>query len=102
KARALKLIERIENPAVRVELMSGESAIGGGAGPTSMIKTSLLAISHDSFGAQEILNSLRTSNPPVIARISADKVLLDLRTVLEEQEELLLLALNLLLRQEKL
>jgi L-seryl-tRNA(Ser) seleniumtransferase len=102
KARALKLIERIENPAVRVELMSGESAIGGGAGPTSMIKTSLLAISHDFFGAQEILNSLRTSNPPVIARISDDKVLLDLRTVLEEQEELLLLAVNLLLQQEKL
>lgn len=102
RARALNLIERIEGPELTVEVVSGESAIGGGAGPTSMIKTALLAITHDFFGAQEILNILRTSNPPVIGRISEDKVLLDLRTVLEDQEEILITALNQLPRQEKL
>lgn len=97
--RALKLTESIDNPAMKVELVSGESAIGGGAAPTSVIKTVLLAISHDFFGAQEILNSLRNSEPPVIARISEDKVLLDLRTVFSDQEQLLVTALNQLPRQ---
>ena len=101
KTRTLKLMEKVANPSLIIELRSGDSAIGGGAGPTSTIKTVLLAVSNESVGAQEILNSLRNSQPSVIARISEDKVLLDLRTVLKDQEESLITALNNLLQYEK-
>ncbi|HSE21323.1 MAG TPA: L-seryl-tRNA(Sec) selenium transferase [Pyrinomonadaceae bacterium] len=102
QARALKLAERVENPSIKLEVVAGESAIGGGAGPTSIIQTALLAISHETLGAQEIVTSLRNSKPPVIARIAEDKVVLDLRTVFSIQEQALVFALNQLLSQEKL
>jgi L-seryl-tRNA(Ser) seleniumtransferase len=70
---------------VVLELVAGESAIGGGAGPTSNLPTTLIAITQPSRSAQEIERQLRTGSPPVIARISEGKVLLDLRTVFPDQ-----------------
>jgi len=101
RERALELIEKIENPSLKLQIIAGESAIGGGAGPTSTLSTALLAISHEFLGAEEIVTSLRNSKPTVITRISEDKVVLDLRTVLSDQEQAVVLALNQLPHQEK-
>jgi L-seryl-tRNA(Ser) seleniumtransferase len=66
-------------------LLAGESALGGGAGPTSAFPTTLIAITHPDKSAQEIENELRNYSPPIITRIADGKVLLDLRTVFEDQ-----------------
>jgi L-seryl-tRNA(Ser) seleniumtransferase len=71
---------------VRLEIIEGESAIGGGAAPTSRLKTALVSVRHDSLTTNQIEERLRTSQPPVIARIEDDRVLLDLRTVLAKDE----------------
>jgi L-seryl-tRNA(Ser) seleniumtransferase len=76
-----------------VELVAGESALGGGAGPTSTFPTTLIAITHPQKTAQELEHELRNYSPPIIARISEGKVLLDLRTVLEDQLPMLRAAL---------
>jgi L-seryl-tRNA(Ser) seleniumtransferase len=68
-----------------VELIVGESTLGGGAGPTSNVPTTLIAITHPEKSAQEIEHHLRSSTPPIISRISEGKVLLDLRTVFPDQ-----------------
>ena len=78
--RARSLVEGLD-----VELIAGESALGGGAGPTSTFPTTLIAITHPEKSAQEIEHALRNSSPPIIARISEEKVLLDLRTVFDDQ-----------------
>ena len=70
---------------LNVELLAGESALGGGAGPTSTFPTTLIAITHPKKSAQEIEHELRNFSPPIIARISEGKVLLDLRTVFDDQ-----------------
>jgi len=70
---------------LNVELLAGESALGGGAGPTSRFPTTLIAITHPEKPAQEIEHELRNYSPPIIARISEGKVLLDLRTVFDDQ-----------------
>jgi L-seryl-tRNA(Ser) seleniumtransferase len=70
---------------LNVELVTGESALGGGAGPTSTFTTTLIAITHPQKSAQEIEHELRNFSPPIIARISEGKVLLDLRTVFDDQ-----------------
>jgi L-seryl-tRNA(Ser) seleniumtransferase len=70
---------------LNLELLAGESALGGGAGPTSTFPTTLIAITHPKKSAQEIEHELRTYSPPIIARISEGKVLLDLRTVFDDQ-----------------
>ena len=79
--RARNLIEAVARTDFTLELLSGESAIGGGAGPTSSLPTTLVAITHPTKSAQEIEHQLRSSSPPIIARISEGRVLLDLRTV---------------------
>lgn len=83
--RARGLIEDVGPTNFHIELLPGESTIGGGAGPTSTLPTTLIAITHPEKSAQEIEHQLRTSIPPLIARISDEKVLLDLRTVADAE-----------------
>jgi L-seryl-tRNA(Ser) seleniumtransferase len=54
----------------------------------------LLALRHPKDNATLLAARLRQNRPPVIARVERDLLLLDLRTVFEEQMEALLLALQ--------
>jgi len=83
--RARSVIEGLDAGSAKFELIAGESTLGGGAGPTSNVPTTLIAITHPERSAQDIEHQLRTSAPPIIARISEGKVLLDLRTVFPDQ-----------------
>ena len=83
--RACAIVESVPEGALKVELIAGESTLGGGAGPTSVFPTTLIALTHTERSAQEIEHELRTSTPPIISRISEGKVLLDVRTVFEDQ-----------------
>jgi len=71
---------------LHVELLPGESVIGGGSTPGQALKTTLLALRHASLTAAQLEQRLRAATPPVIARVEADRVLLDLRTVFPNQE----------------
>ncbi|HEX5964470.1 MAG TPA: L-seryl-tRNA(Sec) selenium transferase [Pyrinomonadaceae bacterium] len=94
ESRAKQLIDQVGDSELELALQSGESAIGGGAGPTSNLPTTLIAITHARLTAQEIERALRSSSPPVIGRISEGKVLLDLRTVFPEEISELVTALK--------
>jgi L-seryl-tRNA(Ser) seleniumtransferase len=83
--RARSLVAAVETNDLQLELLSGDSTIGGGAGPTSNSPTTLIAITHPNKSAREIEQQLRASCPPIIARIAEGKVLLDLRTVFPEE-----------------
>ncbi|HYV12539.1 MAG TPA: L-seryl-tRNA(Sec) selenium transferase [Pyrinomonadaceae bacterium] len=95
-ATAGELDQRARNvtEGLNVELLAGESALGGGAGPTSTFPTTLIAITHPEKSAQEIEHELRTYSPPIIGRIADGKVLLDLRTVFPDQLSVLRQALD--------
>jgi L-seryl-tRNA(Ser) seleniumtransferase len=54
----------------------------------------LLVVAHSRHSAQELERLLRQNSPPVIARVEEDTLLLDLRTVFEDQDEDLLRALK--------
>ncbi len=68
----------------------GQSAIGGGSLPGETLPTALLALEPGSDDAEALASRLRRSDPPVVGRIEDERVLLDPRTVLSEQEEDLL------------
>lgn len=78
------------------EVIPGESTVGGGSLPGETLPTYLLAI--DSPSANHFLNQLRHASPPVIARAQEDRVVLDPRTVLIEQEHSLLRILSAVLK----
>lgn len=84
---------------VEVSVVAGESTVGGGSLPGESMPTILLSFKVRS--AEKFLGSLRRNDPPLIARTENDKVLLDPRTVLPEQEAALLAALKNLLNKEK-
>jgi L-seryl-tRNA(Ser) seleniumtransferase len=70
-------------------LIDGDSLLGGGSAPSSTLPTSVLALTCDNVTANELAARLRASDPPVIARVEGGRVLLDLRTVFPEQDEVL-------------
>lgn len=77
-----------------VDVIDGESVIGGGAAPSAVLPTRLLAISCEGTSADEFLSRLRAADTPVIARVEDGRVLLDLRTVFPVQDGVLLMALH--------
>src|SRR5262245_62996363 len=87
--RARSLADRLNGKGWRIALVSGTSAVGGGSAPGLGLPTVLLALQRDGLSAHQLESTLRSLDPPVIARIESDRVVLDLRTVLEDQDELL-------------
>jgi L-seryl-tRNA(Ser) seleniumtransferase len=67
--------------------------VGGGSLPGGSLPTRLVAIS-GSRDIQAISRKLRLREVPVIGRIDKDKLLLDPRTVLPEEDEILIQALR--------
>ncbi len=76
------------------EMVAGESVIGGGSAPGNTIPTKLLALQHDQLSAAALEQRLVGGKPPVVARVEDNQLLLDLRTVLPEQEPALAKALS--------
>jgi L-seryl-tRNA(Ser) seleniumtransferase len=94
-ARAEAVAERLRtSPKLEVDVIDGESVIGGGAAPSSTLPTRLLAVARTGLSADELLARLRGAELPVIARVQDGRVLLDLRTVFAEQDETVVSALR--------
>ncbi len=91
KQRALNFIQKLreklgENSAWQFEIIEGNSVVGGGSAPTVQPATTLIAVKHKGMSAADLEGHLRMAKPPVITRILDDKVLIDLRTVFENEE----------------
>jgi L-seryl-tRNA(Ser) seleniumtransferase len=100
EARATSLIqtlsEKFSDSLLRASVVDGVSAVGGGSGPNTHPPTALIALEHAKLSADEIERRLRAFSPPIIARISDGKVLLDLRTVMPREESEILEAIGFL------
>jgi L-seryl-tRNA(Ser) seleniumtransferase len=76
---------------VRVEITDSDASVGGGAFPTARIPSIALAVDGP---AATIERRLRSGEPPVIARIVDDRLLIDLRTVLPSEDADVVLAIR--------
>jgi len=74
------------------EVIPGRSTVGGGSLPGQTLPTYLLALTVPS--PQELARRLRMGEPAVVGRIEEERYLLDPRTVLPEEDEALLKALE--------
>ena len=81
------------------EVISGRSTIGGGSLPEESLPTFLLAL--DVKSPDRFLKELRLQQPPIIARTEKDRILLDPRTVLPEEDGALLVGLMNALQDKK-
>jgi L-seryl-tRNA(Ser) seleniumtransferase len=85
--RAEAIHVRVAGAPLAIEIVQSESVIGGGAAPTATLPTRALALTSPEMSADDIAERLRHSEPPIIARVEDNRVLLDLRTVFPEQDE---------------
>ena len=90
RQRARALVARL--PALRAEVVAGQSVTGGGATPEQSIPTWVIAV--DCANVVEAERRLRAGDPPVVARIEDGRLIFDLRTVFSAEEDTLLSALN--------
>jgi L-seryl-tRNA(Ser) seleniumtransferase len=72
----------------QVTVIDGVSKTGGGSSPTGVRPTRLLCVTLLDGDAAPLEQALREGDPPVIGRVQEGKLLLDLRTVLPDQDEL--------------
>jgi L-seryl-tRNA(Ser) seleniumtransferase len=88
--RAEKLAAQIKSSAVQskvqVEVIDGDSVLGGGAAPSSVLPSRRVAVTCSDLSVDELAARLRANDPPIIARIEEGRVLLDLRTVFPSQD----------------
>lgn len=86
--RAKAVLAQIQNvPGLRAEVVAGESVIGGGAAPSAVLPTWLIALAVAGLSADDMQARLRRADPPIIGRVQEDRVVLDLRTVSATQDD---------------
>ena len=94
-----KLIKGVSSSCCEITLREESSQVGGGALPLQALPTRVLALRPLRISAAILEERLRKSETPVIARVKEEEVLLDLRTVAEEEEEPLLEAVRQALKE---
>jgi L-seryl-tRNA(Ser) seleniumtransferase len=93
--RAGQLVARLADvEGLRLSLEEGRSVPGAGSAPGVDIPTVLVAVEREGMGASEVEARLRAHDPPVLARVERDRVVLDLRTVPPEDEAVVEAALR--------
>ena len=90
--RAMDWAEKLAEEGIAARVVDGRSTVGGGSLPGGTLLTKLVAIRVDS--PDELARRLRAGDPPVIGRIEDDLFLLDPRTVLAEEDEVLIEAIK--------
>jgi len=87
KTRAFKLAEMIKSRTsdFEIHVEEGESQVGGGSMPLEKLPTHVVSTRSTKLSSSRMESGLRKNNPPVIARINDDKVVLDVRTILDGQ-----------------
>ena len=88
--RTRKLAKMLKGVPAKIDITPGHSQVGGGALPEVSLPTVTLNIVPNDIRLVDFAARLRRATPPVIGAISSRRFRLDLRTILPEQEKLLM------------
>ncbi|HEX8599952.1 MAG TPA: L-seryl-tRNA(Sec) selenium transferase [Chloroflexia bacterium] len=101
RARATAWAEKLSSRGLNCQVMSGQSTVGGGSLPGDTLPTFLLTLTPAPGGdtsstrqAGEWAARLRQATTPVVARVEKGSLVVDPRTVAEDEELSLLDALT--------
>lgn len=104
KRQAQNLIRRLRSRLInglQVGLCPSLTRLGGGALPQLALPSQAISLEHPDWAAHHLEARLRQANPPVIARLEQHRLLLDVRTILPEDQSLLISVLENLLPAAK-
>jgi L-seryl-tRNA(Ser) seleniumtransferase len=89
KRIALRLRREIKENISNIKVIADSSQSGGGALPEIEFKTYVIAIKPKKLSVNKLEERLRHGNPPIIARIKEDALIIDARTVRNTEIEAL-------------
>jgi L-seryl-tRNA(Ser) seleniumtransferase len=92
RSRAEAFARRLAQAAPSLEPtpQEAQSAVGGGAAPTAGVPTVVVTVAHPTHSPDRMAAALRAGDPPVVTRVADDRLVIDLRTVLPNDEPTLL------------
>jgi L-seryl-tRNA(Ser) seleniumtransferase len=88
KKRGRRLMKRLSgmmNEKMTFTLKEDVSQVGGGALPLQELPTIVVAIKPHDISVNSLEENLRKEEPPIISRISKEELILDMRTVFDEE-----------------
>ena len=95
KRKGKRLLKRLAGiSGIEAVLKEDVSQVGGGSLPLQELPTLVIAIRPLSFSVNDFERNLRKGNPPVISRISKEELILDLRTIFDEEIPLIAIGIQ--------
>jgi len=96
KSAAEKMASRLGLANIQAEVGTspGFSQTGSGSLPDQNLATTLLVIAPKDMAAQALVEKLRQYRPPIIARIQNEQILIDPRTLLKDEDTVIVDALS--------
>ena len=85
--RAERIVARVAGPGLDARVVSSQAAVGGGGAPGVELPSAAVSL------PEALAVPLRRGSPPVVGRLEAGRLLLDLRSVPPEQDEPLVRAI---------
>jgi L-seryl-tRNA(Ser) seleniumtransferase len=79
-------IPREREGAGTIEVVASLAVFGGGTSPEKRFPSRALAVAKEGLSADELASRLRAGTPPVVGRVEGGRVLLDLRSILPEED----------------
>lgn len=86
RVRCDVIAERLRAAGFEAEVIATRSVVGGGTTPGASLPSFGVALRLDGMSEDALEAKLRGLDPPVIARIAQERVVLDLRTVADEDD----------------
>ena len=84
-AERLKKLIQDKNIGYEIDIAIDKGMVGGGSAPASVLENVVLKIHHNDKSAQEISEKLRNGELPIVARIHGDELIMDMRTVMDDE-----------------
>ena len=97
KKRAEYIVNELSSVAANsadIGIVEGYSQVGSGSVPAQMIPSILISIKQKNMSSESLSRKLRQNCIPIYARIHKDAVLLDLRTIQPDEDEVVLNAIK--------
>jgi L-seryl-tRNA(Ser) seleniumtransferase len=88
--RCIVWADALRSGALHAQVVPTKSVVGGGTTPGASLPSFAVALDHSSISETTLAARLRGLDPPIVGRIYDRRVWLDLRTVPEDQDDLLI------------
>lgn len=89
-----KINNKINSDNIELEIKDEFSEVGGGSLPLEKLPTKCIVLRIKNKSTQEFENKLRAYKIPIITRLYKDKIYLDLRTINEEDYDIIVSAIE--------